>query len=144
MRFYCPGCWKDFAEDVAQCPHCSLKIHDFWDSKDWVEKIILALDHPEASTPIRAAWLLGKKKVGRAVGPLLALIEKTKDVYVLKAAIKALGDIGTLEAREGLKGLRNHPRRLIREEVFEILKVLDGKSRVCIPDESAQGELHEN
>ena len=142
MRFYCPRCWKDFDEDKVQCPHCFLNIHDFWHLKGWVEKLILALDHPEANTPIRAAWLLGKKKVGEAVAPLLDLIGKTKDVYIMQAAVRALAEIGTWEAREGLRRFGNHPVRLIREEIQTILKHLDENPLVAT-EKIKGGDLHE-
>ena len=44
MRFYCPRCWWDFDRDVSHCPHCGLDIREFWKSKDYVEKLILALE----------------------------------------------------------------------------------------------------
>jgi len=55
-RFYCPGCWEDFAEDLDPCPHCGLNIQSFWDSLDRVDKLVVALEHREPSTRLRAAW----------------------------------------------------------------------------------------
>lgn len=121
-RFYCPGCWKDFAEDVTQCPHCGLDILSFWNRKDLVEKLIYALHHPEPGTPIRAAWILGRIKDSRAVPALIALIRETDDVYIARAAVRALGKIGSAEARQCLNTLRNHPAKMIRDEVQAIFQ----------------------
>lgn len=115
VRFFCPGCWTDFGEDLARCPVCELDIHHFWSSKDYVQKLIVALNHPEKGTPVRAAWILGQIRDPRAVDPLMTLVQKTKDVYIAAAAIKALGKIGGLEATNFLKSLQDHPAQIIRE-----------------------------
>jgi HEAT repeat protein len=115
MRWYCPGCWRDFGEDLARCPHCGLDIRAFWDSKDYVDKLILALNHPEPTTPVRAAELLGRVRAARAVDPLISLVRASGDVFVVRAAIHALGAIGTSAARELLETLTNDPAQCIRE-----------------------------
>ena len=99
VTFYCPGCWQDFDEDPVRCPNCGLVIHDFWNSKDYLEKLIVALRHPESTTPIRAAWVLGKIRDPRAVTALIDIVKGTDDLYLAKEAVKALGAIDTLQAR---------------------------------------------
>jgi HEAT repeat protein len=121
MRFYCPRCWRDFAKDVPICPHCGLQIREFWESQDYVEKLIIALGHPEKETPIRAAWLLGQLKDARAGPPLIDLVEKTDDVYLARAAVHALGELNTPEARQFLATLANHPAKMVRDEVERII-----------------------
>jgi HEAT repeat protein len=121
VKFYCPGCWNDFDQDVSSCPFCGLDIHEFWTSKDYVEKLILALHHPESRTPIRAAWLLGRTKDPRAVDPLIDVIKTTDDIYIAKAAVSALGEIDTAEARRFLGTLTEHPAKTIRDEAGRIL-----------------------
>jgi HEAT repeat protein len=121
MRFYCPRCWRDFDHDVRRCPHCRLNIEEFWESRDYVEKLILALQHPEKDTPIRAAWLLGRIKDPRAVPPLMALARSTEDVYLARAVVHALGDIGTPACLQFLARLRDHPAKLVRDAVRRIL-----------------------
>ncbi len=121
MRFFCPRCWSDFAEDVVRCPKCGLDIPAFFQSKDYVDRLILALDHPEKATPLRAALILGQLKQPKAVEPLIACVQKTRDVYVIQAAIKALGQIGGPEAIQFLKDLCHHPSLIVREEAAKIL-----------------------
>ena len=120
-RFYCPGCWKDFAEDVAQCPRCGLDIPGFWNAKDLVEKLIRALHHPEPSTPIRAAWMLGRIGDTRAVSALIDMVRGTGDVYITRAGVRALGKIGSPQARVFLITLLDHPATMIRDEVRTFL-----------------------
>ncbi len=122
-RFYCPRCCKDFGEDVARCPHCGFNIHELWNSKDYVEKLILALDHPEPSTAVNAAWVLGRLKDSEAVDALINLVKKTQDVYVARAAARALGEIGTEEALQFLATLVHHPAEIVRQEAMTILAV---------------------
>jgi HEAT repeat protein len=121
MRFYCPHCWRDFGQDARHCPHCGLHIEEFWESRDYVEKLILALQHPEKETPIRAAWLLGQIKDPRAIQPLIALARSTEDVYLARAAVRALGEIGTPACLQFLARLRDHPAKLVRDAVRRIL-----------------------
>lgn len=112
-RFFCPGCWWDFAEDVSPCPVCGLDIHAFWGGKDWIDKLIVALHHPDAETRIRAGTILGQRAEHRAVQPLIDLFRCTRDPYVAEAAVQALGQIGTPEARTFLETLRDSPSVII-------------------------------
>ena len=59
MRCFCPGCWNVTDLEFEICPYCSLDIVAFYQDMDYIDKLILALKHPDPSTPIRAAWLIG-------------------------------------------------------------------------------------
>jgi HEAT repeat protein len=96
-------------------------MREFWNSKDYLEKLILALRHPEPTTPIRAAWLLGKIRDPRAVVGLIEIVEETNDLYLAREADKALGAIDTPQARHFLRTLANHPARMIRAEACTAL-----------------------
>lgn len=127
MRYYCPGCWKDFAEDLAQCPECGLDIRRFYDSKDYCEKLILALSHPERQTPLRAAWILGQRRETRAVSALIERIEKTGDIYIATAMIEALGKIGTPEALAFVETLTDAEVRMVRAAARRIAEAAHGE-----------------
>jgi len=86
-----------------------------------MEKLIISLHHPQKETPIRAAWLLGQLKDAQAVPSLIDLVEKTDDVYIVRAAVQALGKIDTPEARQFLGTLAEHHAKMIRDEVERIL-----------------------
>jgi soluble P-type ATPase len=115
MWYFCPNCWSDFVENLTHCPCCGQNIEEFWQTKDFVEKLIVALDHPEPETPIRAAWILGKLREERAIDPLISLIERTQDVYIACEAIKALSQLDNRRTRQFLKNIENtHPAAMVR------------------------------
>jgi HEAT repeat protein len=116
-RYYCPKCHDDFPEDIERCPRCGLNISAYYDAKDYVDKLIIALRHPEPETSVRAAWLLGKIKDERAVTPLIGLIGETDDVYIARTAVEALGEIGTDGAVRFLNSITNHPSIIVKKEV---------------------------
>jgi len=127
MRWYCPGCWRDFGEDLARCPHCGLDIHGFWNSKDYVEKLILALHHPEPTTPVRAAEVLGRLQAGQAVEPLMELVRANRDVFVVRSAIRALAAIGNSAALQFLETLTQSAAEWIRREAAAALDLAVSK-----------------
>jgi HEAT repeat protein len=121
-RFYCPQCWHDFPEDHDVCPDCNFNIKEFYSSKDYIEKLMRALESPEPSTPVRAAMVLGKIKDTRAVQPLIECIARSEDVYFIREAVTALGEIGTLNAMMFLRSLREqHPSKLVVNQVQSVL-----------------------
>jgi hypothetical protein len=121
IRFFCPSCWSDFTEDLARCPNCGLDIRTFWTSRDYVDKLIVALGHPEPETPIRAAELLGRIGDGRAIEPLKQILASTKDVYLAREAAHALGRFLDAEVRLFLGAMANHPAEMVRREIEAIL-----------------------
>jgi HEAT repeat protein len=87
------------------CPGCGADIPAVLDQRSYVDKLIAALSHPEPSTPIRAAWILGKLRTKAAVVPLLELLRGKSDLYTKAAAIEALGQIGEPSVRPTLAEL---------------------------------------
>lgn len=117
IHYFCPKCWQDIDEEVDVCPLCKLNIREFWKSRDYVEKLIVALKHPVGSVPVQAARILAVKGDGRAVAPLIELVNDTgRDVFVTREAVEALGMIGTNEALKFLATLRDHASTVIRDE----------------------------
>jgi HEAT repeat protein len=97
----------------------------FYDGSDYVEKLITALKSPVPEIPINTAMLLGKIKDARAVQPLIDCIENTDDVFIIREAVRALGEIGTSNAVIYLKAMRDHRANMVRDEVQSVLKRLD-------------------
>jgi HEAT repeat protein len=94
------------------------------EQRDYVAKLIAALTHPEATTPVRAAWILGMLRAKSAVGPLLSLIQGGADLFAKAAAVEALGQIGDPAARSVLAGLAQGGLVVLRGKATEALKRL--------------------
>ncbi|RTZ92625.1 MAG: HEAT repeat domain-containing protein [Deltaproteobacteria bacterium] len=120
--FFCPNCWKEIPGSTEICPHCGIDITRFWTSMNYEQKLIHALGHPEPTTVMRAAWLLGERGLEEAVPALVELTEKTDDIYIILEAVRALGKINTPASRKALRSLSDHSAAMIRREVKEILK----------------------
>ena len=136
VRFYCPGCWAEFGEDLVECPNCGLNIGTFFASKDYLETLILALNHPDKTTPLRAAWILGKLRNPLAIEALIAVVEKTEDVYLSRATIRAWGEIWTGESADFLNTICNHPSRMIRDAAQDTLRQHLGESTLRSPGQN--------
>jgi len=127
MRYFCPNCWSDFDENLTHCPCCGQNINEFWQGKDFVEKLIVALDHPEPETPIRAAWILGEMREERAINPLISLIERTQDVFIACEALKALGKMDNRRALQFLENvINNHPAAIVRNSAVAAMSGISG------------------
>jgi HEAT repeat protein len=115
MRFFCLSCWTDFGREFAICPQCGLDAAAFYRDKDFTDKLILALEHPEPSTPIRAAWLLGKRREQRAVDALIHVVRQSNDIYLVRAAAEALIKIGGGKAFAFIQTMTVHPDFIVRQ-----------------------------
>jgi HEAT repeat protein len=62
--------------------------------RDFVEKLIAALDHPEPETRARAALNLGLRGDARGVEPLMRVVCRSEDPSLVEVAIEALARIG--------------------------------------------------
>jgi HEAT repeat protein len=129
ITFFCPSCWSQVDQAVAVCPHCGVDIQNVLDQRDYIAKLIAALTHPEPSTPIRAAWILGRLRASAAVGPLMALLQGNADVYIKMAAVVALGQIGDSNARPLLVELAERGPLLLRNKAVQALDLLDSERR---------------
>jgi len=70
--------------------------------------------------------MLGQLKETRAVLPLIELVKKNQDVYIVRAAVQAMGEIDTPEARQFLGTLNQHRAKIVRDEVS---RILSGRNR---------------
>jgi len=94
------------SENATACPSCGAGIIGASASRDYVAKLMAALSHPEPTTPIRAATILGRLAPAEAVAPLLHVLRGPADAYIKSAAAETLGEIGAQEAREVLAEAR--------------------------------------
>ena len=99
---FCPYCWFEIESGVVICPQCQASLTE--DRRDYVDKLIGALRHPEAFTQRRAAYVLGLIGSPRALEALTVLLQSDQaDPYVRAQAAETLGVIGTSQARSALE-----------------------------------------
>ena len=119
MVVYCTSCWAEKINGQTKCPHCGKLIDN--KEADYVTKLIRALNHPEPTTPVRVAWILGEIRAKVAVGPLLDVTRQTKDPYLLSSAVEALGKIGDTRSVTELAELMKKSSIVVRLKAVEAL-----------------------
>lgn len=124
MTFFCTNCWAEVAESDVVCPQCGDDIAARQARADYVDKLIAALRHPEPTTPIRAAWILGERRERAAVEPLGRLIRESPDPFLVASAIEALGKIGDPRAVPVLDAARRHPNAWVRQQAEQALAAI--------------------
>jgi HEAT repeat protein len=116
MIFFCPNCWAHVKEDEKVCHECKTGIESL-DHRSYFEKLVKALSHPERTTRIRAAYILGAMRDHRAVKPLAKVLEKPvgmEDVFLIETVAISLGKVDGEEAIPVLIRMMDHPSFLVR------------------------------
>lgn len=128
MTFYCPNCWSEIDPKLKVCPHCG-ENQEALSEEVYDEKLIRALHHPEPMTPIRAAYILGERRVKRAVSVLEKTIEENSDPYLVQACIVAIGKIGLAESVVFLNTcMQSGYGILARKAAYEAIEQIKQKS----------------
>ncbi len=96
VTYFCPSCWSEVGA-ATTCPNCGADLQDF-SGRSYEEKLIIALQHPGPTVPIRAATILGELGSQAAVEPLINVATSVDDPYIQEAAVVALGHIGDIRA----------------------------------------------
>ena len=122
MVRYCPICWSE-ADDDDCCRKCGAPLRQST-NESYEEKLIWALRHPEPTTPIRAATILGERRALAAVEPLIAVALSTRDFYLQEAAVIALGQIGDRRAQPCLERLSREGAVRVRQAAQRALASL--------------------
>lgn len=121
ITYFCPFCWNEIKETDKVCPYCHSELAGYH-SRNFEEKLINALNHPERETARRAAYILGRLKSANAVKKLAELFGLTRDPYIKVEVLEALYYIGTEEARDFLKEAAGSDMSVIRRKAEELLE----------------------
>lgn len=114
MTFFCTQCWREVPPTATICPQCGDDIARRQSAADYTDKLIAALGHPEPTTPLRAAWILGRRRERRAVPELVRLTRTSSDAFAVAAAVQALAAIGGAEAEAIVEWARRQPAAVVR------------------------------
>ena len=153
IHYFCPFCWAELSKDERTCPRCDRSMED-WDAKRYVEKLILSLNHVERSIVYRVCYILGETREKVTVEPLIDLLKKANDHFLIEEILEALGKIRDERALPHLIKMLNARSFLVRgkaatalgnfharEELIEVLKRAIGDSSNYVR-ESARASLH--
>lgn len=111
--YFCPVCWTASREDQPICRHCGAEIGRILAGKSYAQRLADALRHPEPTTPLRVALVLGLRREFGAVGALVACAHETDDLYLCLECLTALARIGTAEAWAAVASFVGDPRRVV-------------------------------
>jgi HEAT repeat protein len=92
--------------------------------RDFVDKLIAALDHPEPETRARAALILGLRRETRCVDHLIRVVRQTRDASLVEVAVEALGRIGDPRSREAIEWAGIHGSLRVRQAARRALASL--------------------
>jgi len=123
MIFFCPNCWSRVKEDEKICHECQADIEPL-DHLSYFEKLVNALNHPERTARIRAAYILGELGDGRAIKPFAKVLDKPRgieDVFFIEMVAIALGKLDGEEALPILIRLMDHASFLVRRAALKSL-----------------------
>lgn len=93
MVYYCSNCWNEINKETDVCPYCGMN-QSVLEQESFVKKLIRALKHPEPSTPVRAAEILGDLKAKEALPYLIDISKASDDPFIVKAALSSIKKIG--------------------------------------------------
>lgn len=78
--------------DIEKCPQCGYQLKDF-KNKDYVDKLINALNHRSGEVRHRVILILAQRKEKKAIPNLEKLLCESKDPSLVRAAKEAIEKI---------------------------------------------------
>lgn len=121
---FCPECWAELpAGEETICPTCGASLTE---ERDFFEKLLRALRHPERTRVATAATILGQLRDPRAVPALIETALHARDFGVQEAAVRSLGRLGDPRAIPALAVLLRWESPLpVRLAAVEALRAFD-------------------
>jgi len=123
-HFFCPACWAETAGDDRVCPRCGVDMEAVQRGRDFVDKLIAALDHPEPETRSRAALILGLRRETRGLEALIRVVRQARDASLVEVAIEALSRIGDPACRGTVERAATHGTVRVRQAARRALALL--------------------
>ncbi|MCX8034203.1 MAG: HEAT repeat domain-containing protein [Thermodesulfovibrio sp.] len=119
IHFFCPSCWRVISENIIICPYCHYDLRKF-NTLGYDDKLILSLRHPVKEIRRLIIFIIGLKKLKKAVAEFERMIEGEDDPIILLEIVKALVKINSKEAREILDKMRSHRFQIISRYIERI------------------------
>ncbi|WP_339945551.1 HEAT repeat domain-containing protein [Thermodesulfovibrio sp.] len=116
IHFFCPSCWRGIPDFVIICPYCQYDLKSY-QSLSYEEKLIHALKHPVKEIRRTIIYIIGLKRLEKAVSELERMIDEEEDPIILMEIANALRKIRSRKAKEVLDKMKSHKFPLIARYV---------------------------
>ncbi|HEX9667080.1 MAG TPA: HEAT repeat domain-containing protein [Thermodesulfobacteriota bacterium] len=120
IHYFCPFCWVEISKNQKTCRQCGRDTGE-WNDKSYTEKLLYSLSHFEPSTVYRARYILGERREQLAVQPLIDLLKKTMDPFLMEVIIDALSKIGDQRIVPLLIDMLKNSSFLVRGKAASVL-----------------------
>jgi HEAT repeat protein len=116
---YCPACYGPNAWEEDRCIACGTALQT---DESYDERLMWALDHPDADVAMLASQVLAARDAKQAIERLIAMVDDP-DLYRVASAATALTAFGDdPRARSAIAACRDHPSALVRRAVSDPLE----------------------
>jgi hypothetical protein len=122
MTTLCPGCWRVVPNDARMCSHCGADISQLHE-RDFRDKLLGALSHPDRDTVVRAAVALAARHDPAASEAIeAAMLRFPTEPHVLAGLLNALMFVGDDEARRIALEALGHRSFIVRRAAAQVLE----------------------
>jgi len=114
MIALCPSCWRVVPVAADRCPTCRADLRGL-DEREYGQKLVGALDHPDRETVMRVAAILTARQDESASPSLIAALKRYwSEPYVAAAIVQALGQLPGSAARNAVQEALGHESVIVR------------------------------
>ena len=131
MTSLCPACWRVVPNDAQRCSHCGADISRL-DQREFRDKLLGALSHPDRDTVIRAAIALAARHdpiASRAIETAMARFPH--EPHVLAGLLDALMFVADDDARRVAQGALGHRSFIVRRAAAQALQQMNRDSEAA-------------
>ncbi|MEN2993954.1 MAG: HEAT repeat domain-containing protein [Thermodesulfovibrio sp.] len=119
IHFFCPSCWRGISENTILCPYCNYDLNKF-NALSYEDKLLLSLKHPVKEIRRLIIFVIGLKKMKKALSEVEKMIDQEEDPIILIEIIKALQQFNDKEAKAILEKIRSHRFSIISQYIEHI------------------------
>lgn len=116
IHFFCPSCWRSISDIVIICPYCRYDLKSY-QALSYEEKLIKSLKHPIKEIKRAVIYIIGLKKLSKALAELEKMINEEEDPIILMEIANALKNIKSKEAIEILEKMKSHKFTIVSRYV---------------------------
>lgn len=130
MTTLCPACWRVVPNDARVCSHCGADISQLRE-RDFRDKLLGALSHPDRDTVVRAAVALAARHDPAASHAIETTMRRfPNEPHVIAGLLNAMIFVADDDARRiGLEAL-GHRSIIVRLAAQQLLEHIDQQAEL--------------